>query len=81
MLPTCSSHLWKMQNMVKRALKCSRFFRVSPHCLEIKNVLLLDLPGGPVVTNMPANTGDMGSSLVWGDHTCGGATKSMFCNY
>ena len=32
------------------------------------NHLLQDFHGGPVVTNLPAKTGDMGSSLAWGDH-------------
>ena len=63
-----------MQNMVKQVLKDSRSFRVSPLCprprpIVLKsNLLLQDFHGGPVVTNLPAKTGDMGSSLAWGDH-------------
>ena len=38
-------------------------------------------PGGPVVENVPANTEDMGRSLVQKDPTCHGATKPESCNY
>ena len=38
-------------------------------------------PGGPVVENVPANTEDMGRSLVQKDPTCHGATKPESGNY
>ena len=31
----------------------------------IKNYNYLDFPGGPVVKNLPANAGDMGSTWSW----------------
>ena len=34
-----------------------------------------DFPSGPVVKNLPCNTGDTGLILVWEDHTCLGAAK------
>ena len=37
-------------------------------------------PGGSVV-NLPANTGDMGSTLIWEDPTCCRATKPVHPNY
>ena len=40
-----------------------------------------DLPGGTVDKNPPANAGDMGSTLVWKDPTCRGATKPVCHNY
>ena len=38
-------------------------------------------PSGPVVENVPANTEDMGRSLVQKDPTCHGATKPKSGNY
>ena len=38
-------------------------------------------PGGAVVENLPANAGDTGSSLVWEDPTCRGATRPVSHNY
>ena len=40
-----------------------------------------DFPGGAVVKSLPANAGDMGSSLVREDPTCRGATKPVRHNY
>ena len=40
-----------------------------------------NIPGGPMVKNLPANAGDMGSVLVQEDPTCCGATKPMCHNY
>ena len=40
-----------------------------------------DFPGGAVVKNPPANAADTGSSLVWEDPTCHGATKPVRHNY
>ena len=36
-----------------------------------------DFPGGPVDRNLPANVGDMGSTLVWEHPTCLGVTKPV----
>ena len=52
-------------------------------CLNQKSGL--DVPGGPVVRNLPANAGDTGSmlweeSLLWEDSTCLKATKPMCLN-
>lgn len=41
----------------------------------------LDLPGGTVDENPPANEGDTDSILVWEDSTCHGATKPKRPNY
>ena len=38
-------------------------------------------PGGAVVKNPPANAGDTGSSPVWEDPACRGATKPVHHNY
>ena len=38
-------------------------------------------PGGAVVENLPANAGDTGSSLLWEDPTCRGATGPVSHNY
>ena len=41
-----------------------------------------NFPGGPVVTNLPANTGDMGLILIQGkDPTCHRATEPVCHNY
>ena len=37
-------------------------------------------PGGAVVENLPANAGDTGSSPVWEDPTCHGATGPVSHN-
>ena len=37
----------------------------------------VDFPGGPMVKNPLANTGDLGSILVWEDTTYHGSTKSV----
>ena len=39
------------------------------------------VPGGTVVKNPPANAGDTGSSPVWEDPTCDGATKPVRHTY
>ena len=44
-------------------------------------MMLLDFPGGPVAENLPANAGEAGSTPVWEDPTCCGATKPMNHNY
>ena len=36
------------------------------HTVDIKNNQHWDLPGGPVVKNLPCNTGDMGQIPGWG---------------
>ena len=54
---------------------------IDPRNQFIKNCILKDFPGGAVVKNPPANAGDTGSSLVWEDPTCCGATKPMSHNY
>ena len=36
-----------------------------------------NFPGGTVDKNLPANTEDMGSILVWEDFTCRRATKPV----
>ena len=41
---------------------------------------IVDFPGESVVRNPPANAGDMGSSLLWEDFICRGATKPMLRN-
>ena len=46
-----------------------------------KNRMVWGFPSSSVVNSLPANTGDMGSILVWEDPTCQGATKSMWHNY
>ena len=38
-------------------------------------------PGGPVVMNLSANAGDMGSTPIQEDSTCCGATKPVLHNY
>ena len=38
-------------------------------------------PGSSGVRNLPANAGDMGSILVWEDHTCRRATKPILHSY
>ena len=38
-------------------------------------------PGGAVVKNLPASSGNTGSSLVQEDPTCLGATKLVLPNY
>ena len=43
--------------------------------------MLLDFPGGPVAENLPANAGEAGSTPIWEDPTCCGATKPMNHNY
>ena len=42
---------------------------------------MLDLPGGIVDKNLPANVGDTGSIPGPEDSTCGGATKPMHLDY
>ena len=37
----------------------------------------MDFPGGSVVKNLPANTGDMGSNLIWDNPTRCGTAKPM----
>ena len=41
----------------------------------------MGFPGGPMVKNLPANAGDMGSIYGGEDPTCGGATKPSCYNY
>ena len=41
----------------------------------------MGVPGGSVVKNLPANAGDIGSTLVWEDPTCRRATKPVHHNY
>ena len=41
----------------------------------------LELPGGPVVNNPPANTKDMGLISVWEDSTCFRAAKPVCHNH
>ena len=41
----------------------------------IKNDNYLDFPGGPVVKNLPANAGDMGSIPGLEDSKCSETTK------
>ena len=38
-------------------------------------------PAGSVVKNLPGNTGDTGSTLIWEDPTCCRATKPVSQNY
>ena len=40
----------------------------------------MNLPGGPMVKNPPANAVDMGPSLFQEDPTCHGATKPLSHN-
>ena len=40
-----------------------------------------DFPGGPLAKNLPANAGDMGSSLVWKRVHIPRATKPTPHNY
>ena len=42
---------------------------------------ILGFPGGAVVENLPADAGVMGSSPVWEDPTCRGATGPVSHNY
>ena len=58
----------------------SDIFYYCPLSLKKKSQLR-DFPGGAVIKNPPANAGDMGSSPVWEDPTCHGATKPMHHNY
>ena len=44
-------------------------------------IRLPGFPGGAVVESLPANAGDTGSSLVWEDPTCRGATGPVSHNY
>ena len=46
----------------------------------LRNAGSWDLPGGPVVKNLPANAGDRVQSLVREDPTCLGATKALCHN-
>ena len=51
-------------------------------CLSAElEVHLVGFPGGTVVKNPPATTGDMGSSPGQEDPTCHGATKAVWHNY
>ena len=43
--------------------------------------LLLDFPGGPLIKNPPANTGDMGSIPGLGRYHIHRATKPVHHNY
>ena len=53
---------------------------------EVSNTLVKewvrDFPGGPVVMNLPSNSGDASLIPGWGAKipTCRGASKSMRCN-
>ena len=48
---------------------------------DIKNIIRKDFPSGPVVKNLPANAGDMGSIPGPGRSTWFGATKPMCHSY
>ena len=43
--------------------------------------IFMGFPGGAVVENLPANARDTGSSPVWEDPTCRGATGPVSHNY
>ena len=54
--------------------------KTSLYIFSIRNYML-DLPGGAVVKNLPANAGDMGSIPGPGRSTCSGTTKLVCHNY
>ena len=48
---------------------------------SFKNTHRPDFPGGPVVKDLSASTGNMGQSLVWEDSACLKASKPVGHNY